>query len=116
VSSFGTPAISAAPLTTGPEAEPEAAGKLGTQHRLVDKAAGARLLVTHSGVEGRPVAVGGVHEVGDEDMGMELRVAFAARSVLVGSSHETGRRKAGGAPVSPSGKRGMPLQVRRAPG
>ena len=73
----GTPAISAMPLRTGVHSTPSSRVSDAAQPRLVEVAGGLGVRVDAPGVERRPPAVGAEREVGDEHVGVQLRVAGA---------------------------------------
>ena len=76
-------------LADGPPPDAEAARELLAQRRLVEVARGARVGVDEPPVEGGPPAVRALDQVGDDDVGVELRVARAA-----GPMEERGGRQA----------------------
>ena len=69
-------------------ADAEPAGQLMAKVRLVDVAGGLRVVVDRRVVEPGPAAVRPAGRVGDEDVGVELRVAGAGGAVEVGGGDE----------------------------
>jgi hypothetical protein len=61
-----------------PPPDAEALGELRAERRLVEVARGARVRVDEPPVEGGPLAVGTLDQIGDHDVGVELGVPCAA--------------------------------------
>ena len=66
----------------------EAMGQLITQVGLIDIAGGGRLVIDRRVVETGPATVRSLGRVGDQDVGVELRVAVARGAVAVGGGEE----------------------------
>lgn len=64
-----------------PPADAEAGGELGAQHGLVEMPGGAGVPVGGLGVQRRPAPVAGAGEVGEHDVGVQLRVQRAGHIV-----------------------------------
>jgi hypothetical protein len=91
------------------DAEP--AGQLPPQVGLVDVAGGLRVVVDRRGVEPGPAAVRPSGRVGDEDVGVELRVAGAGGAVQVGGGEEAVAPDEFAAAVAAPGPAGLALHV-----
>ena len=84
----GMPARSAIPLYRTP-VEPESGGDLVPERRLVQVAGGLGVRVQLPAVEGGPTAVGPAGQVGDEDVGVQVRVAGSAGAMSKRRCDET---------------------------
>ncbi len=91
-------------------ADAEAAGQLVAQVGLVDVAGRFGVFVDRRVVEPGPAALG-EGGVGDQDVGVELRVAGAGGSVRVAGGQEARAVDELAASCSASGPAGLPLQV-----
>ena len=72
---LGDPAADRQPL------QPERASELRAQDRLVDEARRPRVRVQPPAIERRPAAVRSAAEVGDQDVGVQLRIPRARRAM-----------------------------------
>jgi hypothetical protein len=88
------------PVRDWAEAHPETRDEPGAARRLVDEAGSAALLVGEGGMQRRPAIVASVHEVGDEHVGVQLRVAGSRRAVPEPRSYETRGLHTNGAGVT----------------
>jgi len=88
-----------------------AAGQLMAKVGLVDVAGGFGVFVDRGVVKARPAAVWTEGRVGDQDMGMELRVAGAGRAMGVGGGKEAVAGDEFMTAFAPAGPAGLTLQV-----
>ncbi len=98
--SAGTPAISIRPLPAGRQATPSCSVSSWAQGGAEHGAGGVLGPIQALGVECRPASVGAAGDVRDEDMGVQMGVAGAARAVSEPGRDEPGARQTSGAEVS----------------
>jgi len=93
------------------EGEPEAARKTEAEARLIDEARRLAVLVDERSVKRRPAPVGPLHDVADEHMGVELRVARPRGAVAKARRHEAARSDPLAPVVAAPSEGGVGLQV-----
>src|SRR5581483_3447742 len=96
--------------------DPETTGELGAQVGLVEVAAGLSVQEQPPAIQVSPAAVGPAGHVGDQDVGVQLRVAGAARAVAKRSGEKpvAEHRLLAAAPATANG--GLALHVAKRGG
>jgi hypothetical protein len=89
----------------------ERPGQLVAKVRLIDVAGGLGVFVDRGVVEAGPFAVWALGRVGDQDMGVELRIAVARGAVRVGDGDESAAFDEDGTAFAPAGQAGVGLHV-----
>jgi hypothetical protein len=103
---LGTPCISAMPSRVSVHSTPEPICALAAQNRLVREARRACMRIQLPAVQRRPAPVRTASEVGDKNVGVELRIAGARGPVPERSRDETARGKHLGAAAAAPDTRG----------
>lgn len=97
--------------TDRPPFHPKPIGQIMPQHRLVEGARGQTLSVQATGVQGGPPAIDPLDGVGDQDVGVELRVSVAGRPVPERRAHQPAAVDLLRAVPAPSSVSGVDVKV-----
>ncbi len=93
------------------EQQPELAGQLIAKDRLVDEAGGAGMAIEVTPIEGGPAPVGPLGQIGEQDVGVQRRVAGSAGAMAEGGADEALAITDSQSPVATAHMAGVTLEV-----